>query len=276
MLLNKKLSSYKSKEYLHNEYFDIISCCDQEDITDSVCLLLRIQKYFPNIIQLNKNEYRIPCIEKSNSTDFEIIDNKINLLYLFKCEVTSGTDILLKIIEMTKELKIKYIDLQDASVIKIENRYIDPLDPKKVNIKECEYSLSKYLILINGISWYNRYNFFSDDHLENVEYNNKKRELPLDIFIREAINNYDMEQQKLDKHNIKSVKKIILKFIQYFPEISIETPIKIVIKHIDSYLKKNTNKLKCKDPKLKLILEIIELSDYVLEYNIFLRWTNHE
>ena len=57
MLLNKKLASYKTKEYIQNEYFDIISCCDQEEIIDPVCILLKIQKYFPNIVQLNKNEY---------------------------------------------------------------------------------------------------------------------------------------------------------------------------------------------------------------------------
>ena len=76
MLLNQKLSSYKTKEYLDNDYFDIY-CREHEGINESVCILLKIKKYFPSIIELNKNEYRIQCIEKNSSIDFRIIDNKI-------------------------------------------------------------------------------------------------------------------------------------------------------------------------------------------------------
>ena len=273
MSLIKKLASYKTKEYIHDEHFDVISCCKYEGVNESKCILSIIQKYFPNIIELNKNEYRIPCIEKINSTDFEIIDNKINLSYISKCDVISGSDILLKIIDLARELKIKYINLQDASVIKIENNNVDPTDSKTI---ECEYSLSKYSILINGISWYNKYKFFSDNHSENVKHNNIKRNLPFRIFMKEAIHNYDMEQKDLTKDNIKSFKRIMINFIRYFPDINIDTPIKLIFRYINCYLKDNNGKLKCSDPKLKLILEIIWLSDYVLEYNIFLTWTNSE
>jgi len=276
MSLIKKLASYKTKEYIHDEYIDIISCCKYEGVNESKCILSIIQKYFPNIIEIDKNKYRIPCIEKVNSTDFEIIDNKINLSYLSKCDVTSGSEVLLKIIDLAKELKIKYINLQDASVIKIENKYVDPKNPKKVRTIECEYNLSKYSILINGISWYNKYKFFSDNHSENVKHNNIKRNLPFRIFIEEAIHNYDMEQKELTKDNIKSFKRIIINFIRYFPDINIDTSIKLVFRYINCYLKENAGKLKCSDPKLKLILEIIWLSDYVLEYNIFLTWSNPE
>ena len=259
----KILSLLKSKEHINNEYFDLMSCCHEEELNiSSTCLLFKIQQYFPNIIKIEENTYRIPCSNEYKSTDFSIIDNIITLSYLYKCEAISGTEILLKLQKMAIDLKIIYIELQDASVIQI-NDCID----------ECSYSLSIYYILLYGISWYNKYGFISSDHVKNNIYNNEKRKLPFNKFIEKAIQKYDKDFFNKD---IKSRKNIIKKIKKYFPEICIETPINDVIKFIDCYLKENNSKLECDNPKLILILEIIELAEYILHYNNFLRWYNPE
>ena len=264
----KILSLLKSKEYNDDDCSKLLSHTKEQE---AICILFKIKEYFPNIIKLEENTYRIECSTEYKSTDFTIINNSIKLLYLYKCEVNSGTEILLKIKKMAIELNITYIDLTDASIIEIDDC---------INI--CSYSFATYYILLYGISWYNKYGFVSTTHYEDKTYNNKIRKLPFNKFIEQAINKYDIElleiykykKKKLTKYNFKSSKNIIRKIEKYFPEICIESPTNDIIKIIDSYLKKNNNNLECNNPKIKIILELIELAEYMLQYNSILKWNN--
>ena len=275
MSLNAKLYSFKINKFQdndYNEYNDLMLYCYRSKSNEQVCskiipviepkiihvielktipiidYFLKIKQYFPNLININKNIFSIPNIKSIN---FDIINNTINI---YKYESVFTDDFLFKIKIIAIELNIKYITIIDTSIVNINDK--------------CSYSFSTYYILLYGVSKYNKYGFYSDDHDENKIYNNKKRILPFNKFIKKAIYKYSKE------NTIDFVKKdIIRNFKKYLTELNIETPMNQIIYYINHYFKKNDD-LKYNNLIVIFLLNLIEISQYNLKYNNILRWTN--
>jgi hypothetical protein len=175
----------------------------------------KYKNYLDDIIDdsLYNNEIKIPIkinIIKLNDdvlTSIKIIENQINII---------------------KYQNIKLIEIHDESV---------------VNINSFQYNLSIYCILLTGYPFYTRYGFISIDHDQELLYNKKIRNLPLNIFINKN------------------------KFKKFFQEPYFNNPIKNIMKYINQYLKINNGKLKHNNPIVILLLEIIEKGKQLVKYN---------
>ena len=228
MLFKEKLYFLKQKKYLLDNNLDnnLLDNNLDNNLLDNNLLdnsrINIIKEYIPNIIKIN-DEYLIPY--NNNNLRFKICNNQIIFIDVFNCELIYGTYIIENMIKIAKKLNIKYIDLQDETYIKI-NKY--------------QINLSVYSILLYGISWFNKYDFLSIDHLKNIKFNEYIRNLTLTQF----------------KYNINQ-------------------PIWSVIKYINSYLKKNKY-IKYNDEKVLALIELIDLFKNLLKYNNKIIWINKD
>ena len=87
--------------------------------------------------------------------------DRIRYKYAADCKLT-GTDILGRLTKTFRTHNIQPVQLYDVAKIHIV------IDGNPEQIK-----LSTYSILLNGISWYNKYGYLSDTHEKEVANNNK-------------------------------------------------------------------------------------------------------
>lgn len=212
MSLNKKLANYKYKNYSDDSLVD-------DDI---------------NIIINNKqsndiNTYTHTIDYDDFSLDYKIVNNRIKLLSPIKYDVLTSIKIIKDLLKLDKSIEI--------------------LDESFVKIDSCQYYISIYSILLTGYPFYTRYGFISDDNEEEIIYNNKIRNLPLNIFLESntIINEYTFKKN--------------------FTELSFFSPIKNIMKYINQYLEINNGKLKCSNPIIILLLEIIKRGIQIIKYN---------
>jgi len=76
--------------------------------------------------------------------------NDIYINHIDKCKFYRGKQSVENIIEFAKKLGITKISLQDKSTI----------------VDKCNFPLPYYYILLNGISWYNNFEFKSTNYEE--------------------------------------------------------------------------------------------------------------
>ena len=130
---------------------------------------------------------------------FNIESDHIYIEFLHKCNTTTGKSILDRIILIARELQnIKYVELSDQSSIKFQNSL-------------CNYPLSIFYILLNGKSWYNTFDFESENHASNIAYNEQIRRLPLEKFIElifEKNREKEIRQLTRERQRIENGQKI--------------------------------------------------------------------
>jgi hypothetical protein len=165
------------------------------------------------------------------SLDYNIINNRIKLLSPIKYDVITSIKILKDLLKLCENLEI--------------------LDESFVKIDSCQYNISIYCILLTGFPYYTRHGFISDTHEEELIYNNKIRNLQFNIFMDSIINEYE--------------------FKKIFTELSFFSPIKNVMKYINQYLEINKKKLKCNNPIIIILLEIIKRGVLIINYNNILK-----
>ena len=128
---------------------------------------------FPEIM-IDKDEGDVLCA----CVHFYIQENSrtLTLNTLSKCNDKTGSINLMKLIGYANYLKesgdIDKIVLGDASII---------------NIGNYDLSLPLLSILSTGMSWYNRFGFFSEDHMKDLEYNRQFLEMNLEDFLNRCI-----------------------------------------------------------------------------------------
>ena len=211
-----------------------------------------IKKYIKLPIIKQSNKYIIQCNISSN-TIFTIEDDHIDLLFIYKCGLIKGKDLLESIINIAKEIK-KNIKLYDYSLYYFSD--------------DCSIQLSYFYILMYGISWYNKFGFISIPHdeygLELPQYDEIicKNEIiinyTLDKFLLEGIIANDNLEILTSDNVIECLHKLNI-------VITKDTLIKLVIQEIYNYSIKN--KLNCKDEIIIILKILIEYSIYLLEYN---------
>lgn len=120
---------------------------------------------------------------KKNCVDMTIyIDaNDMHINHIDKCKFYNGTQIIHNIIDFAKEMQIKKISLQDKS---------------SITINRCEFPLSYYYILINGMSWYNRFGFVSKNFEEEQIVNSRIPNMTLNEFKMELLVNYNQKRMQ--------------------------------------------------------------------------------
>lgn len=203
MLFKEKICLLKQKKNLDDNFLEEILCNNYiSNIQINV-----IKEYIPNIIYVTNNEYSIPY--DNQYIKFKINDNKLFFINVFNCDLINGKIILENIIKIAKKLNIKYIDLQDESIIKI-NKF--------------QISLPIYSILLHGSSYFNKYDFFSIDNLTEINFNKDIRNLTLDKFNYNTYNsihvvikniNYYFKKKKSINNNDEKVIELI-KIIEIF------------------------------------------------------------
>lgn len=146
-----------------------------------------IEKFFDyNLIDVKYNEdddeYSVIVYCKTKEDDIYMIEfyiknqtKDILISSIYKCGEHTGTETMNKIIEMGCILNSKNIHLLDASVLFSDT--------------DCEFSLSHYMILLKGISWYNKFGFVSESYDEELQINENIRSMPIENFIAYSIEN---------------------------------------------------------------------------------------
>lgn len=275
----KRLSKKRKRLFGGNEEV-VYSVFDKKDITKE------------------DDNYIIRCEKEGEYSHFMISENSIIIYQLSKCGEISGTSILAKIIKIGKDLRKNTIDLADASDIYIE---------------DCKYSLSHYKILLTGQSWYNKFGFISENHDTDVAYNELQRMLPLHEFIITAIENYKLIEMHrlysrlegmqnpdasryykiqydkiissgstLEDYKIQQETEIetestqmfnIHHFLEVYSELGItgDMPVSVIIKIIDDYIR-SLHVVVC-DDKLRMLIQLIDISKYMLKYTHHLKLT---
>jgi hypothetical protein len=211
MSLNKKLANYKCKNY-----------SDECLIGNDINIIIITNKQSDQL-----NTYTHTIEYNDFSLDYNLFNNSVKLLSPINYDVLTSIKIIKDLLKLGEELEI--------------------LDQSFVKIDSCQYYISIYCILLTGYPFYTRYGFISDDHEEELIYNNKIRNLPFNIFIDSIINEND--------------------FKKIFIELSFFSPIKNIMKYINQYLEINNGKLKCSNPIIILLLEIIKRSIQIIKYN---------
>jgi hypothetical protein len=202
-----------------------------------------IKKYFKKYTILNNNtensnKYKIHLLcDNNNLTKITIFQDKNSLAIdtLMECNIEnlSGTKILNNIILFARELKIDLIVLADASNIN-----------NKLN-------LIYYYILLHGRSWYNKFGFISCCY-ENEKYKNKiVQEYSFDDYLDESINNYqNFKKAKLNRYLEKEISTNYDKILE-----------------IMEHAKKETNKIKIRYNKDKIICNTLKSLNYLVKNN---------
>ena len=169
-----------------------------------------------NIINKSNNEL---CIK------IHIEGKSINILTLHHCGYNGRTN-LEAIIEYSKELN------KESKII--ESLYLTDTS----YLKHSEISLSTLYILSIGISWYNQFEFISEDYPEEIEHNKKFLTMTLEEFLNECI------------------EKIIDNRRNYYENINNKIQIFLSKNHSKFFIKKILNKLqKNKEERNRLTIE---------------------
>lgn len=159
------------------------------------------------------------------------------------CKI-SGSELLYKIYMIGKELNMNIVIESDDAV----KRYFARKDSKA----QCSINLADYNILLKGMSWYNQFGYFTEDHKEQSETN-------------EDIRNQTISEYFNDSY--EKINNIINTLNQMDPnaKLTFETPIKDVVKVIDVLKRKEENQLFCDSPLILIIREILMM--HKIEYN---------
>jgi hypothetical protein len=246
-----------------------------------------VRKYFTNLHR-DDTEYTISCPDEDSSSIFSI-DDVVHIIFLSACGKVSGKSILNKIIQIAIELN-KNITLHDISTIEAG---------------ECKYSLPHYSILSTGISWYNKFHFVSPQHLENVAYNEKIRMLPLDEFMVQAKTNYIESKLRLfefERSSLLELEKtndmtdfyyekyrdiITHSTISHYIDDTIQQIMDYELLNVDEFVHTfNVDKKmpvsdilnhiqiqRTCDKRFRLVMNLIDSSVYLLQYNRHLKLT---
>lgn len=105
-----------------------------------------------------------------------VLVDRIRYKYADECKLT-GSDILSRLTKTFREHNIRPIQLYDVAKIHIV------VDGRPEQIK-----LSTYSILLNGISWYNKYGYLSDTHEHEVAVNNSVANTPIPPKLQKDVN----------------------------------------------------------------------------------------
>ena len=111
-----------------------------------------------------------------HSPDSYVLVDRIRYKYAAECRLT-GTDILVRLTNTFRTHNIQPVQLYDVAKIHIM------VDGKPEQIK-----LATYYILLNGISWYNKYGYLSDKHENEMTNNNKVANSSITPKLRNEIN----------------------------------------------------------------------------------------
>ena len=103
-------------------------------------------------IRIQEDYFEIVCMKYPNQN---------------KCTMR-GSHILIKLHEIAHKLGVEYIILSDSSEIHAGHK--EPI---------CFY---RYYILLHGISWYNKFGYFSDNYLNEYEHNYKLIHTPVNVY----------------------------------------------------------------------------------------------
>jgi hypothetical protein len=130
---------------------------------------VKIGPYMKNRKNINQEYLENYCFNFS----INLNDKKLYEIYLKKCSLFSGTEILYKLEEIAKKFALNKIYLEDASEITV------------VSSTNKEYVLSlKYIcILSEGISWYNKFKYISPFFEEEKIHNKIIMETPLSNYM---------------------------------------------------------------------------------------------
>jgi len=185
-----------------------------KDPEDPIFTFFPKEKYFISSKETKDGNIIIQIINKSNRElciKIRVEGKNIYIMELNHCGYNGRTN-LNAIIEYSKELNkeskiIDLIYLIDASFF-----------------KHFEISLSTLYILSIGISWYNQFEFFSENYHEEIEHNKKFLTMTLEEFLNECIekiidikrNYYENINNKiqtvlLKNHNKNFIKEILNK-----------------------------------------------------------------
>jgi hypothetical protein len=286
-----KYDKYKNKNFKLNLKFG--GSGDEKEIKNIKNIIeTSIKKYFSEdyknddiIIYDNSDSdsnliydiYNINIIcenDELNTTKFSLNFNKedkedifIEIENLSRCitnsRIQSGTKILNNIINIGKELKIKFITLTDASFI-YENT-------------NCEIDLAYYMILLYGESWYNRFGFKSQYYKKENAHNNSMINKTFQEYIDKCIynnrfyyyKNNNKDRLKLEEYDNERKlnghpENIIMEKILSINEI-ISKDIKIcdIMSILHSIIKSN---IECNDI-IFLVKEFIDISKNTLKYH---------
>jgi hypothetical protein len=104
---------------------------------------------------------------------FTVDDSMMYIDLLRTCHTVSGSSTMIELCTIARKCGIQKIRLYDESGVEM-------LDQKG---KAFLVSYARFHILMYGISWYNKFGFFSEDFDMEVLHNKKYREIPFKLFI---------------------------------------------------------------------------------------------
>jgi hypothetical protein len=221
-----------------------------------------LEKYFDasNIIvsfiddELESQYYvKIVCDDSDiNSTDFFInkADNNIYISNLAKCGNITGTVIVTKIISFAKDIKSGKIFLIDASQIFIG--------------EDCEMDMAKYMILLYGYSWYNKFGFYNLTHERDTIYNEKMCKKTFNDFIEYGIKRMRIKKKEKFNDEIYDKETILSSVLQIDDKININMTIREVMIILSDKNKKNN--FIC-DDVANTVKIIVNIAKFILMYN---------
>lgn len=154
---------------------------------------IKITFGYINVI-IKCNDFNPLISDLTSNIEFTIYRNShIYIDYLRKCNASSGSDSLSKIIELGKEFNCEFLQLYDAS---------------SITFISCDLSLSNLNIFIYGKSWYNKKGFKSLNFENELIDNNKIINLNFEDFVIESV------LQKREKTEILALEFEINTFYQ--------------------------------------------------------------
>ena len=175
-------------------YFDL----ERELSSEEIAI---IKSVFPTSV-ITGSVFKVPNLLDSSNKDCLEVSIKSNefiyIEYLNNCGNNNGTTLLKKMIILAQRLpKIQFILLEDAS---------------KIFMCKKEISLATIKILTKGISWYNNYDFLSENYHQEVEHNKEKINMSYSEFKDEVYRLY-IEQFK-QNNSLEKLKNIQMKRVK--------------------------------------------------------------
>lgn len=233
----------------------------KNNITHGGCKFkILLEKYFDanNIIitDIEKDgQYHVEilCNESEiNNIIFYInkIDKNIFISNFAKCGNSTGSEIITKIISFAKDLQSNKIFLIDASQIFFG--------------EDCEMDMARYMILLHGQSWYNRFGFYNIAHERQKVFNEAICKKSLVEFIDCGVRK--MKIKKKEKFDGSTYNKdiIISHLLQIDDKINVNMTIRNVMIILSDKLKKNN--YVC-DNIASIIKIIVDFANLILVYN---------
>ncbi len=220
------------------------------------------------------NKYFNPISKSNNTYSFMFNDNIIIITigkyrhqyYMFFADNSScETSTLEKLIQIGKDLHLSYFIVNDNSRI-------------NAGISKCEYSMAHYYILLDGLSWYNKFNFYTFDGIEKQEeiniHNNVIRNHSLIGFLneyikKEAVLNTEEKTVEYTTLLTEEINAFIHKFIEEYNKTVDIPPINETTKVCDiiSGINNKIYTLTCDNILLELLADLIKYSEKILYYD---------